>query len=547
MTFLVQFIFRNADDNRLTSWRWTFANVDLAWFASVIISGIIVVYVLLRIPKIDQNHGLFLLIFSAVVSAIFWKSPEVIVDASRYFTQAKHIEIYGIQNFIREWGNDINVWTDMPLIPFFYGLIFKFLGESRIYIQIFNTLLFSITTVLTYIIGKTLWDEKTGFYGGMLLLGIPYIFSQVPLMLVDIPAMFFLTLSIATFIKAVEKGKLWMVFSAVAIFCSFFTKYSAWLMLSVLGIVFFVYLKEREGARGKRQVGSRVFFVTLFTGLLISIVLFLKFGTISDQIKFLNEYQRPGLRRWGESFISTFFYQIHPFITSAALCSVYAALMKKDLKFLIISWLILIIVFMQIRRARYIMVAFPMFALMASYGLQKLKNTELRKYIVSSIVGSSIVIAVFAYLPFLQSMSLVNLKDAGRFLNSIDAEKIEVFTIPSEETVVNLAVSVPLLDMFAGKKMYYHHDGNFTLPFKRIMNSPLRFTGAYKNPEYYATTPEAFDGNPAVVVISNGVAAVLPENLMERLKDYERVKVFGISTGIFRFSPVVTVYAPKRL
>ena len=62
-------------------------------------------------------------------------------------------------------------WTDMPLVPFLYGLIFKFFGESRLYIQIFTTFFFSMTVVLTYMIGKTLWDEDTGLYGGMLLLG----------------------------------------------------------------------------------------------------------------------------------------------------------------------------------------------------------------------------------------------------------------------------------------------------------------------------------------------------------------------------------------
>ena len=93
----------------------------------------------------------------------FWKVPEVIVDASRYFTQAKHLDVYGIGYFLREWGRDINIWTDMPLIPFLYGLIFKLFGESRIYIQAFTTLLFSLTVVLTYNIGKTLWDETVGF------------------------------------------------------------------------------------------------------------------------------------------------------------------------------------------------------------------------------------------------------------------------------------------------------------------------------------------------------------------------------------------------
>jgi 4-amino-4-deoxy-L-arabinose transferase-like glycosyltransferase len=132
------------------------------------------------------------------------------VDTSRYFTQAKHLEMYGIKYFMHEWGKGISAWTDLPLISFFYGLIFKFFGESRIYIQIFTTFLFSMTCVITFFIGKTLWDEETGFLAGLLLLGTPYLFSQIPLMLIDVPTMLFLTLSVFTYIRAIEKGGIWI-------------------------------------------------------------------------------------------------------------------------------------------------------------------------------------------------------------------------------------------------------------------------------------------------------------------------------------------------
>jgi hypothetical protein len=91
------------------------------------------------------------------------------VDASRYFTQAKHLELYGVKYFVSEWGKDINAWTDMPLVPFLYGVVFSIFGETRIYIQILNTTFFSLTAVLTFELGKILWDEETGFFAGVLL------------------------------------------------------------------------------------------------------------------------------------------------------------------------------------------------------------------------------------------------------------------------------------------------------------------------------------------------------------------------------------------
>jgi hypothetical protein len=567
--FFVQFIFRHADDNRLTSWEWTFVTVDLKLLVAVFILGIIPAYFLSRFSFPQLRPVMFLFLLSFIVSAIFWGEPEVIVDTSRYFTQAKHLEIYGINYFIHEWGKGINAWTDLPLISFFYGLIFKFFGESRIYIQIFTTFLFSITCVTTFFIGKTLWNEDVGFLAGALLLGIPYLFSQIPLMLTDVPTMFFLTLSIYTFIKTMEKGSIWIFISSPAIFCAVLSKYSAWMMLSVLPVIFIIYLIEevrksevrsqKLGGQGvirnpKSEIQNLIYrgiSVAFIAGLLFAVVLLLKFDIIAHQMKFLKEYQAPGLKRWGESFVSTFLFQIHPLITLAAVYSGYEAFKKGDLKYLIIFWLILLVILLQIRRSRYIMIIFPMLTLMASYGMQKIKNVELRRFIAFSIISSSIVVAIMAYLPFLQRMSTVNLKDAGAYLDSIEEKGAEVFTIPSKETIVNVAVAVPMLDLFTGKDIYYHHDAAYSPPFEEIKESPLRFTWEFKNPPYYEYPPlkkglGIYEQNHTLVIISNGNIKSLPDDIAKRLKGYGNARVFDTSEGIFGFNPVATVYLPEK-
>jgi hypothetical protein len=241
--FLTLYLLRSFDDNRLISWKWVFAQTDVIPLLPMLVIGLVLAYLLSKMSSMERYPvGLFLSSF--FITAWFWGTPEVIVDASRYFTQAKHLKIYGIGYFFREWGRDIMHWTDLPLVPFLYGLIFKFLGEQRLYIQIFTTLLFSLTVVLTYLIGRTLWDERTGFVGASLLLGIPYLFSQVPLMLVDIPTMFFLTLSIFTMIKALENGGTWWIgVASLAVFFTFFSKYSTWLWLSVLLVIVLVFFE----------------------------------------------------------------------------------------------------------------------------------------------------------------------------------------------------------------------------------------------------------------------------------------------------------------
>ena len=539
ITFFLLFILRTADDNRLTSWQWTFIGVDINRIFLILVFGTIAAYLFSKSAFPERNPSLFLFFSSFIACVFFWKEPEVIVDASRYFTQAKHLKIYGIKYFLQEWGRGINAWTDLPLVPFLYGLIFKFLGESRLYIQLFTTFLFSMTVVLTCKIGKILWDEDTGFFAGIALLGIPYLFTQVPLMLVDVPTMFLLTLLIFTFIKAIDEGGIRMItFSAIALFMAFFSKYSIWLMLSVLLIIYIVYIMNKSGHRSRYIYRGGL--VVLFAGFLIGIVVLLKFDVISGQIKFLQEYQMPGLKRWEESFVSTFVFQIHPFITSAALYSFYAAFKKRDLRYAIISWLIILVFVLQIKRIRYIIMVFPMLALMASYGLQGIRDKGMRRFIIACAVMSSLVVTIFVYLPFLEKMSAVNLKNAGQFLNSLKIEKVEVFTLPQRKSAANPAVSVPILDLSTDKNISYKYEKP---PLKEwVQKSSIRFTWEYENPEYYTMGIKDSENADAVVVISDSDDQPLPDYVRQRLEGYHVSRVFMTVTGIFRYRTTVTVY-----
>ncbi|MBI4680960.1 MAG: glycosyltransferase family 39 protein [Nitrospirae bacterium] len=481
-------------------------------------------YILSKASFIERHPVIFLFFFSYIATTLFWREPEVIVDTSRYFTQAKHLEVYGTGYYFREWGRSITAWTDMPLVPFLYGLIFKLFGEARIFIQAFTTFLYSMTVILTYLIGKTLWNEDIGLLGGMLFLGIPYLFIQTPLMLVDIPTMFFLTLSVFTFSMALKRGGSWMPLASFAIFLAFFSKYSTWLMLSVLVVIFLVYLLSQscqlsavscqpQKPRNYFYRGSIIFFIAT---LLIGVVFWCKFDVFSEQIRLLLSYQKHGLARWKESFISTFFFQIHPFITAAAVYSIYAALRKRDLKYMIIAWLVILVIVLQIKRIRYIVMVFPMLSLMASYGLVQIKNRE-----------------------------AVNLRDAGSFIDSINEENIQVFTLSPADPVSNPSVSVPILDLFTNKKITYDYS-NVSNPLReKIEESALRFTWEYKNPEYYMNNKKSKEDS-AVVVISDDANDPLSDDIKRQIAGYRLSKVFDKFEGIFLYRTIVRVYQLEK-
>ena len=548
-SFLAFFIYsalffaRSYDDNRSTSWQdvFTVANpVNVFYLLSICIPA---VWLLSKLSFPERYPSFFLFCSSFTIAAFFWSVPEAVVDTSRYFMQAKHLELYGAGFFLREWGRAITVWTDMPVVPFFYGLIFRFFGESRIYIQIFSTLLFSLSTVLTYGIGKKLWDADTGFYAGLLLLGIPYLFSQIPLMLVDVPVMFFLLLAIFSFIHAIEKGKAIRIFSSsFAITLAFYSKYSMGMMLSVLIVLALTYHTALPKIRTSVYL-TRVFGIFLATAFLTGMVFVYKYDCMSEQIRLLVSYQKPGLQKWGESFISTFFFQIHPLLTLFAAFSSYAAWRKKDIRYFAILWLVALVIFLQIRRIRYIIMVFPMLTLMASYGLQRIREKTNIRFISLSVVAFSIAVGVSAYLPFLQGYSASNLQNAGKYLDALKVTGAEVFTVTSKSSVANPAVLVAILDLYTKAQLRYNYDEKTAYPAEKTATSPLRFSWEYKNPQYYRVTEKtAAGGSSAVVIISDGIAEELRGELKQKVSGLGKKVSFDITDNIYEFQPVVAVY-----
>jgi 4-amino-4-deoxy-L-arabinose transferase-like glycosyltransferase len=538
--FAALFIFRSLDDNRLFNWQWVFAGDRASRTYVYLVAGIAAAYVLSRIPLVERRPRAFLFLFSYGAAALFWTEPELLVDASRYFTQAKHLSVYGTEYFLREWGRDIPAWTDLPAIPFLYGQIFRLFGEDRMFIQTVTTLLFSGTVLLTYLIGRTLWDEETGFYAGMLLLGMPYLITQVPLMLVDVPTMFFLTLAIFTFLMALERGGAGTTaLASCALFLAVFSKYSTWPMLSVLVIIFLVFLKRNPGATLRRGAS-----VILLAGLLAGAAVLLKFDVFSEQIRLLLNYQKPGLERWGESFVSTFLFQINPFITIAAGYSLIVAFKRRDPRYAIISWLVVLVFLFQIRRIRYILPVFPLIALMASYGLRTIEGRELKRLIAFVVVITSLVIAVFAYLPFALTISAENVKKTGEYLDALGTGPVEVVALPLKEPVINPSVAVPLLDLYTQRRIVYRYQPERFPPPKDVATSALRFTWEFKDPQYYQSDKTQINDATIVAIWGEVNGRRTPAgSFKKRIEGYHLLRRFDAASDPFQYKTIVEVYS----
>lgn len=539
---LGQYYFRRFDDNGFVSWAGVFATADPVEYFSALIAAVLLAALALRVPLPSFAYTLVLFCLCCTALIPLRGVPEVNIDTSRYFMQAKHLELHGIGYFLREWGKNIPAWTDLPTVPFFYGLLLKASGESRIAIQIFVASLFAMTAVITMLIGKSLWDEETGFCAGALLLAMPYLLIQTPLMLVDVPTMFFLTLSTYLFIDAVERGGILRTAAAAGgIFLAAFCKYSVWPMLSVLPVIAAVFYFRADGGR-PRQVLHRSFRVFLISFFLIGAAVALKFDAFADQVSLLMGFQRSSLGRWSESYVSIFLFQTNPVIAVAGIISLFAAMRKRDRKYLIAVWLPFLLLFFQIKRVRYILPVLPMLALMAAYGLSRLTAGKIRNSIVASAVAASLVTCYFAYAPFLKGTSAINVQHAGEFLNTLDVDAVEVFPAPEQEYPINPAVVVPILDLYTQKKILFRYEPGTSSSDEEVRRSRFRFSWAYRNPGYYETSGDNIAKKRALVLVLGRPQEPVPPSLTDIVRDFHHSKSFETYNPLFEYQTLVTIY-----
>jgi len=370
---------------------------------------------------------------------------------------------------------------------------------------------------------------------------MPYLLTQVPLMLVDVPAMFCITLAAFAGIKAFKLGSArWIAAAAAALTLALLSKYSAWLMLTVLIPVGVVFARNAPQAALRRAI----MIVGLTAAALLGLSLLAGHDVVIAQLRLLWDYQRLGLSRWHESYVSTFLFQIHPFITAAAAYSLYAAIRRRDLKYAIIAWMLALALLGQIGRIRYLLALFPMLALMAAYGLREIRNCEARSFAAWCAVTSSLVVALFAYLPFLHTASAANLQQAGAYLDGVDAERVEVIALEQTRAGIHPAVSVPLLDLFTRKPLVYRPDLTPLAPPAGIDTSPLRFTWEYALPRYYLAATANPEQHTAVAVILGEPSQLLPQRVAQYLAQHCLSGEFTTSEGVFGYQTIVRIYQP---
>jgi len=527
---------RHLDDNSLTSWAWVLDGRDLVglWVLHLAVTG---AAVMLSRRALAERWYLPAAVLAAFSTGIALAGePEVVIDASRYFVQAKHLELFGPSAFFRDWGGVVPAWTDLPLPAFLYGVVFRLCGEHRLPQQVFTAGLFALTAFATARIGELLWGPRTGARGALLLLAIPCLLVQVPLLMADVPAMAAVTTALWFFLETLERRGAWRIAAAaLALGAALLAKYSTWVLLGAA----FGLILALEGLRGRWTAAGRGAVAVATGALAPAIFSLVKPGLVQGQLALLAGFQWEGLRRWVESYPSTFLFQTHPLLAAAALAALWRGWRGRDQRVLVAAALPLVLFALGARRTRYLIPVFPMIALLAARGLDVLPDRA-RRFAALAAAGFSLVTVFAVYLPFLAWVNTANLQAAGRFLDEHGARTAEVTARPAPGVAINPEVAVPLLDYHTAARIVVRSPAQPPPPQEELRASSFRFTWEERLPSWYRDSAPA-QSDAAQVLIAGDPDAEIPPELARKVGVRMPDGVFA-RDAIFRYRTFVYIW-----
>jgi len=527
---------RHLDDNSLTSWAWALEGRDLVglWVLHLAVIG--AAWALSRRALPDRWRLPAAVLAALAAGVALAGEPEVVIDASRYFVQAKHLELFGPVAFFRDWGGVVPAWTDLPLPAVLYGVIFRLCGEHRLPQQIFTAGLFALTSFATARIGRLLWDARTGARGALLLLAVPCLLVQVPLLMADVPAMAAVTVALWSFLETLERRGAWRVAAAaLALAAALLAKYSTWVLLgAAFGLILAV-----EALRGRWASAGRGAAAAAAGALAPALFVLSKPGLVHRQLALLAGFQWEGLRRWVESYPSTFLFQTHPLLAVAVFVALWQGWRGRDRAVLVAAALPLVLFALGARRTRYLLPVFPMIALLAARGLEALPGRA-RRFAVLAAAGFSLAMVFAVFLPFLKWVNTANLQAAGRFLDQRNVTAVVVTTAPAPGVAINPEVAVPLLDYHTAARIIVRAPRQAPPPLEELRASSFRFTWEQPLASWYRDGAPA-TGAVAQVLVAGDAAAEPPAALALEVTGRVPDAVFA-RDAVFRYRTHVSVW-----
>ena len=384
----------------------------------------------------DDKLIIGILFFASFVNAFaLWGIPEINPDSILWNYQARYLANHGILSFLLGFGKTIGFRSGLPLPTLIFGLAYKLLGVHRFAIQTVNSIFFSLIVVLVYLIGKEIFAKNVGFYSAILMLSSPFMVSQVPLTLIDVPTTFFVTLGIYQIVRMVKKpGMLSSTLGAVTVILASMCKLTALLFLLPFLVVFYaiVLLQSRHRFRVLRSIAFfslvfAVFFSAFVLGFYAAIIS--RYPTVIGNsfasILFHPTILNASYHTLAASIVKSLILSVTLPVFILSLVGLFIVLLRRDkLRFpsclLMMIWIVVPTMYTLLpalyATARYAMPTYPAYTLLAATSLTAIKDKRLRRIALFSILIFSIANTHYMYAYAWNQSSSRNLMAAAEYL-----------------------------------------------------------------------------------------------------------------------------------
>ena len=304
-------------------------------------------------------------------------------DESRVFAAALVVADRGVEIFFDQYGQI--PWLGKqhpPLVPLIYGFAFKWFG-AHLAVARWVSLLFGLgSLLLTYAIGRMLYNRKLGFVSTLLFLSMPFFFRIGATALTDMPVTFFSVLALFFVVRLREAPTFNLALLAgLCIGFGLLCRYTA----ALLYIVLFLYFVAEGSFRQLKIHLALILFVSI--GILF---LWLSYAWYKDilpvQMATLFPYagyvtsSRTG-RRWLLSVVLLRLPSgIGPYLLPLLLLGSWRLLQRRSSEdFFLLAWVagVFIPLLVTLPSPRYFLPAFPALAIILAQGLERVaKNAE---------------------------------------------------------------------------------------------------------------------------------------------------------------------------
>jgi 4-amino-4-deoxy-L-arabinose transferase-like glycosyltransferase len=343
-----------------------------------------------------------LLVLALIIRIIFVYSTPIKIWDETVYANLGHdlsnnpfdysVENNGWSDYIPSNGDDFYTWPKMgfraPLLP--YLLVPFYLFNLDFLIIFFIPVIGTLSVFLIYLLGKNLFNKKTGIYSAIIFLLIPLHIIYSAKILTGVLFTFLILLTFLCFWKGYEQNnKKYKVLFGVFLALALLSRYTALWIMPIFLIYFLIRDKSLKFLKDK-YLGYSIlaFFGTLIPWFIYGIL----------------EYNNPigafihgakGSGYWGGLQSWTFFFehwwQMFSIIGFIFIIALIYLLYKKDFYkkeiYLLLIWFVFFLgmaIYMPHKEDRFILAIVPTITLISGYFINKIK--KYKKFILMGII-----------------------------------------------------------------------------------------------------------------------------------------------------------------